>query len=64
MEACVNLMRGTPAEYPRISQKQGNVSFCTYFAASELTELSRSSDGDNKIAHLEAAPKERLADRK
>ena len=41
----------------QIYQKQSNITFCVYFAAHELTELSRSLNFDEQIAHLQAALK-------
>jgi tetratricopeptide (TPR) repeat protein len=41
----------------QIYQKQSNITFCVYFAAHELTELSKKLGFDEKVAHLEAALK-------
>ena len=40
-----------------IKQKQGNILFCVWYAAHELTRLAYELDCDVKIAHLEAALK-------
>ena len=41
----------------QIKQKQGNILFCIWYAAYELTELAHKLGGEEKIAHLEAALK-------
>ena len=40
-----------------INQKQGNILFCVWYAALELTRLAYELDCDVKISHLEAALK-------
>jgi tetratricopeptide (TPR) repeat protein len=51
------LLSGIYEGYKRIEQKQNNILFCVWYAAFELSELSRDLDCDDKIAYLEAALK-------